>query len=75
MRILIAEDDTLSRVLLQHILEKFGRGRDQAGRKVAGVRLGLYISRRILQAHGSELILDSTPGSGLVFGFELETVR
>ena len=56
------------------VLEKFGRGRDGAGRKLAGAGLGLYLSRRILQAHGSELTLDSEPGGGSVFGFELEAV-
>jgi two-component system phosphate regulon sensor histidine kinase PhoR len=54
------------------IFEKFGRGRDRTGKKVAGVGLGLYLSRRILQAHGSELTLDAEPGGGSVFGFELE---
>ena len=54
------------------IFEKFGRGRDQSGQKVPGVGLGLYLSRRILQAHGSELTLSSAPGAGCVFGFELE---
>ncbi len=57
------------------IFEKFGRGRDQSGQKVDGVGLGLYLSRRILQAHGSELMLNSTPGAGCVFGFELEVVH
>jgi signal transduction histidine kinase len=41
---------------------------------VAGTGLGLYLSRRILQAHGSELTLDSEPGGGSVFGFELEAM-
>jgi RNA polymerase sigma factor (sigma-70 family) len=53
------------------IFEKFGRGRDQGGRKVAGAGLGLYLSRRIVQAHGSELTVESTPGVGSVFGFDL----
>src|SRR5215211_4501809 len=57
------------------IFEKFGRGRDGGGRKVAGTGLGLYLSRRILQAHGSELTLDSVPGGGSVFGFELRAGR
>jgi PAS domain S-box-containing protein len=57
------------------IFEKFGRGRDGGGRKVAGTGLGLYLSRRILQAHGSELTLDSEPGGGSVFGFELRAGR
>ena len=56
------------------VLEKFGRGRDGAGRKVAGAGLGLYLSRRILQAHGSELTLDPATKEGSVFGFELKAV-
>jgi signal transduction histidine kinase len=57
---------------MNRIFEKFGRGRDQSGQKVAGVGLGLYLSRRILQAHGSELELECTLGAGCVFGFELQ---
>ncbi len=57
------------------IFEKFGRGRDRYGRKMTGVGLGLYISRRILQAHGGDLTLNPAPGGGSVFGFELEAVR
>ena len=57
------------------IFEKFGRGRDLEGRKVAGVGLGLYLSRRIIRSHGSELTVSSAPGEGSVFGFELEVVR
>lgn len=54
------------------ILEKFGRGRDAAGKKVAGVGLGLYLSRRIVSSHGGELEVRSTLGEGSVFAFELE---
>jgi PAS domain S-box-containing protein len=57
------------------IFEKFVRGRDGGGRKVAGTGLGLYLSKRILQVHGSELTLDTEPGGGSVFGFELRAGR
>jgi signal transduction histidine kinase len=57
---------------LRRIFEKFGRGRDQASRTVAGLGLGLYLSRRILQAHDSALTVESTPGQGSVFAFSLE---
>ncbi len=57
------------------IFEKFGRGRDQSGQQVAGIGLGLYLSRRIVQAHGTELTVDSTPGVGSIFGFALEVAR
>lgn len=57
---------------LGRIFEKFGRGRDLEGRKVPGAGLGLYVSRRIVCAHGSELAVWSAPGEGSVFSFELE---
>jgi len=57
---------------VDRIFEKFGRGRDRSGRKVTGVGVGLYLSRRLLQAQGSDLTMDSPPGGGSVFGFELE---
>jgi len=57
------------------IFEKFGRGRDGKGKsKVAGAGLGLYLSRRIVRTHGSELTVDTKLGEGSVFGFELEVV-
>jgi signal transduction histidine kinase len=57
------------------IFEKFGRGRDPSGRKVAGIGLGLYLSRHIVRAHGGELSVDSSAGTGAVFAFELEVAR
>ena len=56
----------------ERIFEKFGRGRGADGRKVSGVGLGLYLSRRILRAHGSDLTVSPGPEGGSVFGFELE---
>jgi PAS domain S-box-containing protein len=57
------------------VFEKFGRGRDRYSRKVAGVGLGLYLSRRIMQAHGSDLTLNSGFEDDSVFSFELEAVQ
>lgn len=51
------------------ILEKFGRGA-HAGREGRG--LGLYLSRRILQAHGTDLAIESEPCRGASFSFRLE---
>ncbi len=58
---------------LHRIFEKFGRGRSAAGRGVPGVGLGLYLARRIIHAHGSELTVRTAPGGGCVFMFDLRT--
>ena len=57
------------------IFEKFGRGRDRERHKMPGVGLGLYLSRRIVRGHGSELTLQTRVGEGSVFGFELRVER
>jgi len=50
------------------------RGRDREGHKIPGVGLGLYLSRRIVRGHGSELTVQERPGGGSVFAFELAAV-
>ncbi len=57
------------------IFEKFGRGRDREGHERPGVGLGLYLSRRIVRSHGSELTVQTRPGEGSVFGFDLRVER
>jgi signal transduction histidine kinase len=59
---------------MPRIFEKFGRGRDREGNKTPGVGLGLYLSRRIVRGHGSELTVQMRQGGGSVFGFELAVV-
>ncbi len=56
---------------LGRIFEKFGRGRNAVGERVPGVGLGLYLSRRIIQSHGATLGVESTPGQGAAFWFEV----
>lgn len=57
---------------LERVFEKFGRGRNAAGERIAGVGLGLYLSRRIIRAHGSDLAVRSEVGVGSEFSFQLE---
>jgi signal transduction histidine kinase len=60
---------------VERIFEKFGRGRDRKSQTSSGAGLGLYLSQRIVQSHGSELTVRTRLGEGSVFGFELEVVR
>jgi signal transduction histidine kinase len=60
---------------LTRIFEKFGRGRDVGGHGVPGVGLGLYLSRRIARAHGGDLRVQTAPGEGSVFSFDLEVAE
>lgn len=59
---------------LDRIFEKFGRG-SNGNKKVAGAGLGLYLSRRIVQAHGGELTVVTRNDEGSTFAFDLEIVR
>ncbi|MBL0220305.1 MAG: hypothetical protein IPQ07_41355 [Myxococcales bacterium] len=53
---------------LETVFERFW----QVGKNdVRGVGLGLYISRCIVEAHGGEIRVDSTPGTGSTFWFTL----
>jgi signal transduction histidine kinase len=51
------------------IFEKFWRGHQQAD--VAGLGLGLYLARRLCQAHGTDLKVEAAPGTGAIFAFAL----
>jgi signal transduction histidine kinase len=60
---------------LPHIFERYGRGADPAQRAQPGKGLGLYLSRRIVQAHGSDLRVDpALDAGGARFWFDLEVV-
>jgi signal transduction histidine kinase len=54
------------------IFAKFGRSHDTNRNNTPGLGLGLYLSRRILQAHGSDLSVESRVGEGTTFWFTLE---
>jgi signal transduction histidine kinase len=57
---------------LERIFEKFVRGNDNA---VTGTGLGLYIVRRIVEAHHGRIWCESAPGNRTAFTFELPLVR
>ena len=53
---------------LEHIFERFSQGSE---RDRSGLGLGLYISKRIVDAHGGRLSVESRPGEGSRFHFAL----
>jgi signal transduction histidine kinase len=57
---------------LEFIFGKYDRVVTDVNRAAAGVGLGLYISRRLVEAHDSSLIVESRTGSGSSFRFDLE---
>jgi signal transduction histidine kinase len=53
---------------LPHVFDRFWRVR---GRRRDGTGLGLWIVKGLVEAHGGEVSVDTTPGSGSTFRFTL----
>jgi signal transduction histidine kinase len=56
---------------LPHVLDRFFRGGEPTRRSTGGLGLGLALARQIVRAHGSDLEVESEPGAGTVFRFEV----
>ena len=55
----------------EEIFEPFRQLDDSVSRRYGGVGLGLTLARKIIQAHGADLAVESEPGKGSVFFFSL----
>ncbi len=53
----------------QFLFDKFFRARDTG--KKTGIGLGLFITRKLVEAHGGRIWVKSEPGTGNVFTFSL----
>jgi signal transduction histidine kinase len=60
---------------VDRIFEKYVQGGHKAAGATTGAGLGLYLSRRIVQAHGSELAVTPTIGGGATFWFDLKVAE
>jgi PAS domain S-box-containing protein len=56
---------------LEHIFERFYRVRNTASQNYAGIGLGLYVARAIIDAHGGQIWLVSNAERGSTFHFTL----
>lgn len=53
------------------VFEEFARGRAEVNRKYKGTGLGLSISSKLVKLMGGQIGLQSTPGRGSTFSFEI----
>ena len=58
---------------LPHLFEKYRRVRE--AKRTEGTGLGLFIAKTIVEAHGGDIRVDSTPGEGSTFTLLLPAVR
>jgi signal transduction histidine kinase len=56
---------------LSYLFERFHRGRNVDDRRHAGLGLGLFVSRRIIELHGGRIWAESELGKGSTFHVEL----
>jgi signal transduction histidine kinase len=76
--VIISITDTGIGIDPQHhdlIFERFQRIDSITARLVGGTGLGLSIAKHLIEAHGGNIWLTSTPGSGSIFSFSLPLSR
>lgn len=65
----------ISEAQQKRIFDVFTQAETSTSRRYGGTGLGLVISRRLVEQMGGELTVDSTPGKGSTFAFELHFPR
>ncbi|MDQ3818225.1 MAG: ATP-binding protein [Acidobacteriota bacterium] len=59
---------------LKRLFDKYEQARSRATRGEKGTGLGLYITRQLVELHGSEINVESEVGKGSTFSFTLPSV-
>jgi two-component system phosphate regulon sensor histidine kinase PhoR len=65
----------IAREHLARLTERFYRVDSGRSRDTGGTGLGLAIVKHVIQRHGGEILVDSEPGKGSVFGLTLPPAR
>ena len=60
---------------LPHIFERFYRADHSRARATGGAGLGLAIVKQLVELHGGQITVASTPGAGATFTFTLPIIR
>jgi signal transduction histidine kinase len=58
----------------RQVFDKFVRGVSARASDVGGVGVGLAMARRIVDAHGGDIAIESAPGMGSTFTVRLPSV-
>jgi signal transduction histidine kinase len=59
----------------QRIFDRYSRGSAGNGGRVRGMGLGLYLAKSFVEAHGGYIGVESVPGHGATFWFELPCIQ
>ncbi len=59
----------------EHVFQRFYRAESGLTRRTGGVGLGLYITKRLVEAMGGTIMLESRPDEGCTFSFTLPLVN
>ncbi len=74
-RVRVSVSDTgigIEREQLERIFDSFVQADGAAARRFGGTGLGLAITRQLVGLHGGEVRVESEPGRGSIFSFDLE---
>ncbi len=77
-RVLVYVEDTgigIDEKQIERVTERFFRVDKSRSRQKGGTGLGLAIVKHIMEGHGEELFIESTPGEGSTFSFTLTEVH